>query len=362
VFKANPYYFKVDSLGQQLPYIDRHYERFLNSDLQLLAVLNGEVDFKLQGVGLPDYPTVKEKEAAGKYAVRLPVGPIAATLTFNITHNDPRLRAVYGDLRFRQAMSHALNRDEMNEVLYFGLGTPAQALPIGVPFTTAEDAAYMIAYDVEKANALLDEMGMKKGADGVRLHPDGKPFTVLWEYSSQFASAEFVKLVSDYMKAVGLNVNIKELTSAATRENAKAETSDINMEWDGPSEPTLIADVGLYTPYYSEISPLFGVKWKQWSISNGASGEEPPAWAKRMFEIAREWKSVVPGSDRYMALGKELVRLNLENMTIIGTMGPLPRPAIVANRLHNVKEEIGNSDFNFGFAYALRPDQWYIQQ
>jgi peptide/nickel transport system substrate-binding protein len=95
----------------------------------------------------------------------------------------------------------------------------------------------MIDYDPDKANALLDEMGMKRGADGNRTFPDGSPLTILWEFSSQFASPEFVKLTTDYLNAVGLSVNAKELTSEATRENAKAERSDINMEWDVPYEP-----------------------------------------------------------------------------------------------------------------------------
>ena len=137
---------------------------------------------------------------------------------------------------------------------------------------------------------------MKRGADGMRTFPDGSPFTILWEYSSQFATSEFVKLMTDYLKAVGLSVNAKELTSEATRDNAKAAKSDINMEWDVPYEPTLVADIRLYIPYYSDISPLFGIKWRQWYDTNGASGEEPPDWVKQMFDIAREWKTVVPGS------------------------------------------------------------------
>ncbi len=362
MFKANPYYFKVDSSGQQLPYIDHHFERFLNADLQTLAILNGEVDYKAQGPSLPEYPTLKEGEAKGKYDVRLAPGSFGPTLTFNITHNNPKLRAIYADLRFRQAISHAINRDEINEVLYFGLGKPSQAMPAQLSFTTDADRNYMIEYDVDKANALLDEMGMKRGADGMRTYPDGSPFTILWEYSTQMALPEFVKLVSDYFKAVGLAVNSKELTSAATRENAKAETSDINMEWDIPFEPTLVADINLYTPYYSEISPLFGVKWRQWSETNGAEGEEPPAWAKRMYEIAKEWKTVVPGSERYTELGKELVKLNLENMTIIGTIGEVPKPIIVAKRLGNVMPELNTLHFNFGYSYAYRGDQWFIKQ
>ena len=71
---------------------------------------------------------------------------------------------------------------------------------------------------------------------------------------------------------------------------------------------------------------------------------------------------MVPGSDRYMELGRELVKLNLENMTIVGTIGELPKPIIVSNRLHNVKPELGTAHFNFGYSYAFRADQWYIKE
>ena len=359
VLKANPYYFKVDSSGQQLPYVDRVHERFLNADLQALAILNGEIDFKAQGNELPNYPTFKENEEKGDYKVVLAAGSIGASLAFNITHVDPKLREVYGDVRFRQAVSHAINRDEMNEVLYFGLGTPSQSMPADLSFERPEDHTYMIDYSPDKANALLDEMGMTKGADGFRTFSDGTPFTILWEYSSQFANAEFVKLMTDYLKAVGLNVNAKELTSEATRENAKAGKSDINMEWDVPYEPTLIANVDLYIPYYSDISPLFGIKWRQWSNSNGAEGEEPPDWAKQLFDLAREWKTLLPGTDRYVEVGRELIRINQENMTLIGTIGELPKPVVVGNDLRNLPPEFNTVHFNFGYLYPYRPDQWY---
>ena len=361
VFRANPYYFKADSSGQQLPYFEAVNERFLNADLQTLAVLNGEIDFKAQGPELSDFPTYKENEEKGGYHVLMPQGSIGSSLAFNITHADPKLRAIYGDLRFRQAVSHAINRDEMNEVLYFGLGTPSQALPAKLSFSTPENVGYMIEYDPDKANALLDEVGMKRGGDGKRTAPDGSAFTILWEYSSQFASPEFVKLMTDYLDAVGLAVNAKELTSEATRENAKAERSDINMEWDVPYEPTLIANVELYVPYYSDISPLFGVKWKQWHDSKGAEGDEPPDWAKELFTLADEWKTLAPGTDRWVEVGRKLVEVNQENMTIIGTIGALPKPVIVGNGLKNVFPTLadGTVHFNFGYMYPYRPDQWY---
>jgi peptide/nickel transport system substrate-binding protein len=362
LFKANPYYFKVDSSGQQLPYIDHVHERFLNADLQLLAILNSEIDFKAQGTTLQNYPTMQESSEKGGYQILMPSGASGPILGFNITHKDPKLRAVYSDLRFRQAISHAINRDEINKVSYFELGTPTQALPPGLSFSKPEDSKYMIEFDLDKANALLDEMGMKKGADGFRTFPDGSPFTILWEYSSQFATPDFVKLMSDYFKSVGLNVNAKEQTSEATRENAKSAISDINIEWDIPYEPTLIADVNLYTPYYSEISPLFGIGWRQWANSKGAEGEEPPAWAKELYELADEWKTVLPGTERYAQIGRRLIDINLENLTIIGTVGSIPKPIIVKNKVRNVMHTMPTVHFNFGYIYPYRAEQWFLEK
>jgi hypothetical protein len=78
-----------------------------------------------------------------------------------------------------------------------------------------------------------------------------------------------------------------------------------------------------------------------------------------MFELAKEWKTVLPGSPRYTEIGKELVKLNLENMTIIGTIGMLPKPVIYSNDLHNVKTDMSTVHFNFGYLYPYRGDQWF---
>ena len=359
VFIANPYYFKVDTLGQQLPYIDREYERFLNRDVSVLSILNGEVDYKAQGLDLSMFPVLKEGEAKGGYTVEMPPGGIGPSLAFNITHRDPKVRAIYADLRFRQAMSLAINRPEINEVLYFGLGTPMQAVPQATSCVTQAEKDFMIGYDPTKANALLDQMGMKVGPDGWRMAPDGGPFTVLWQYSTQFAEPNFVKLMLEYFKGVHINVNAKEVPSEATRQAARDSSADITMEWDVPFEPTLISEIHLYVPIYSG-DPLFGASWVQWEDSNGKAGDEPPDWAKRMFEIAHEWRALVPGSDRYKLLCGELVKLNQENMTIVGTVSDLPNPTVVSNRLGNIPK-FNYVHFNFGIDYPYRADQWFFK-
>lgn len=361
IFVANPYYFKTDSAGNQLPYIDRHHERFLNKELQLLAILNGEVDQKAQGVDLENFPVLKENEPKSSYRLSMPPGQAGDPLAFNMTHKDPVLRQIFADLRFRQAMSLALNRAEMNDTLWFGLGRPQQSLPLGVPFVTDADRSHMIQHDPKRANQLLDEMGLKRGAGGMRLRPDGKPLTILWEYTSQFASPGYVQLVQGYWRAVGVEVNLKEITTALTRQKALAGDADINMEWDIPFEPNMISQVELYTPPYREASPLYGAAWREWHVSKGARGEEPPAWVKRLYQLEEEWKTVVPRSPRYMEIGREMVKLNLDNMSIIGTVADLPGPTVVSKRLANVRDWTVQH-YNFARTYPFRADQWYYKE
>ena len=361
VFVANPYYFKVDTAGNQLPYIDYHDERFLEKQLWPLEIMNGNVDQKAQNMPLSIYPVLKENEKKGDYALQLPLGMVGPTFIFNITHKDPVLRKIYGDVRFRYAMSLAINRDEVNETLFLGLGTPEQALPQNVPYVTEEDKKFMTEYDPERANELLDEMGLKRGADGIRMRPDGKPLTILWEYTLQYVwSPEFPALIAEYWQDVGVNVLLKEVNTQLCRDKQKSNTLDITSEWMAPYEPSIISSPQLFVPPYASFWPIMGLPWMDWKTSEGKSGEEPPSWVKRLWEIADEFKTVVPGSERYMELGKEMIAINLENLVVIGTLGEIPLITVVSNRLGNVPEWKVNTTY-YGYAYPYRADQWYIK-
>ena len=361
IYVANPYYFKVDSSGQQLPYVEKMNERFLAKELWPIEIMNGNLDFKAQNMPVPDYPVFKENEAKGNYKVTLPPSALGPVLIFNQTHKDPVLRKIYADVRFRQAMSLAINRDEINELIFLGLSEPRQAVPVA-GFTKPEDENYMIDYDPKRANALLDEMGLKRGSDGIRLRPDGKPLTVLWEFSTQFVFAsEFPTIIAGWWNDVGINALVKEVTSQVLREKGAANDIDIAMEWDETFEPVLISNISAMVVPFSDFTPLMGVPWRDWLNSGGTSGEEPPKWAKRLNEIAEVWPTLVPGSDKYTKLARELVKIHLDNLIIIGTVGRIPKPNVVSNRLGNVPQyEIAN--YGYGYAFALRADQWYIKK
>ncbi len=361
VLVANPYYFKVDTAGNQLPYIDYHDERFLEKQLWPLEIMNGNVDQKSKNIDLNIFPVLKENEKKGGYTLQLPSGTVGPTFIFNQTDKDPVLRKIYGDVRFRYAMSLAINRDEVNEIICLGLGTPGQALPMDVPYVTEEDKKFMTEYDPARANKLLDEMGLKKGPDGIRMRSDGKPLTILWEYALQYVwSPEVPALISEYWQAVGVRVILKEVTSQLTREKQKANTLDISNGWQVPTESTMVSAPQSFVPPYLLSWPLMGVPWLDWKSSDGKSGQEPPSWVKRLWEIADEFVTVLPGSERYMELGKEMIALNLQNLAIIGTMGKVPAINVVNDRMGNVPEWKVNNGF-YGWAYPYRADQWYIK-
>jgi peptide/nickel transport system substrate-binding protein len=278
-----------------------------------------------------------------------------------MTDKDPVLRKIYGDVRFRYAMSLAINRDEVNETLFLGLGTPEQALPQNVPYVTEEDKKFMTEYDPARANKLLDEMGLEKGADGIRMRSDGKPLTILWEYTLQYVwSPEFPALIAEYWQNVGVNVLLKEINTQLTREKQKANTLDITSEWMAPYEPSMISSPQLFVVPYASFWPIMGTPWMDWKTSDGKSGEEPPSWVKDLWEIADEFKTTVPGSERYMELGKEMIAINFQNLVVIGTLGEIPLITVVNNRMGNVPEWKVNTTY-YGYAYPYRADQWYIK-
>lgn len=361
---ANPYYFKVDTAGQQLPYIDVHYENFIKEkELINLKIINGEVDMKAQSLDMASYPVYKENEANGNYTVQLPPGFGGMIYAFNVTHPDPVLRAIFQDVRFKQAMSLAINREEINELLYFGLAKPSQAIPS--PKTSfVEDwmSAYMAEYDPEQANSLLDEMGLTKDSNGFRVRPDGKPLAILLEYAQQAENVKNNELVKEYWEAVGVKVELKELTTEALRAHSATNEMDIGVwSYTFYHEPSMIGNPRRLQPPWGDGSMMMaGFPWYQWYSSNGAEGEEPPEEIKNIFSLVEQWKVTIPGSEQYITLGKELMKANLDGLYLIGTVIDIPGPTVISNRLGNVPLfTVQSSDFSR--TVPFRVDQWYFK-
>ena len=329
---ANPYFFMVDTEGNQLPYINEIKEVYIPDDeVRNLKITNGEVDYKGQAVFVENFPLYKENEANGNYTVQLASG-VGENIfyAFNFNHKDKGLAAIFSDLRFRQAMSLAINREEIIEIVYLGQAEPMQVTPIDpstVTFVTEEQLNYFIEYDPERANALLDEMGLKDvNGDGFRERPDGSNLTVRLQYSNQGAPVKMQELVKSYWDAVGIRVDIKEVTSDEYRQ--RGETNDLDiMVWknDNTSGAVVVQRPFMLLPSFGDYwNPGPAHLWREWKQTNGASGIEPPDDVKRLYKLVEEFQQYPLGTEESNRLGKEIVDIHVKNLLVLAIALSMP--------------------------------------
>ena len=367
LFVPNPYYYKVDTAGQQLPYIDEVEEVYANeNELIELKVINGEIQYKAQSLQIGSLPLFQQNQDKGNYDIQMAEGASnGRTYVFNATHKDPVLAEIFSDPRWNRAMSLALNRDEINQALCFGLCEPTQGVPVHrtVSFAKPEWFTKDIEYDPDTANALLDEMGLTKGADGFRTRPDGKPLIIHLIYAIQWGDPALHELAKEYWEAVGVKVELKEISTEAYRAMAANNDHDIQVTNSGTEveAPLYSNPFRLFPPFGdAALEPLFGAPWAEWHATDGAQGTEPPDDIKPLWDLTDQWKSSLPGSDDYVNLGQQLVQVQLDREMIIGTITSPPAITIVSRSLGNVPKLKVNA-FEYYRTYPYRTDQWYFK-
>jgi len=363
IYERNPYYWKVDTEGNQLPYIDSQI-RVLLSDLEVvkLNIQAGDLDYA-DKLLISDLPVLRAGEAEGNYTALLFPTDQGATrkYQFNITVGDPVLREIFNDIRFRQAMSLAINREEINETLFFGLGIPRQwGVSTNSPFYEDWMSDYYAAYDPEQANALLDEMGLTMGSDGIRLRPDGQPLRiVLWDAIDNIRMDE---LVVEYWGDVGVATEINPSTREAQVAALLANEVHVSV-WFAD----VVAAIDMHTrpiwfrpPYGLDTTPLGGgFAWRTWWLTNGAEGEEPPPYYLEQMQLADDFLLTSVGSEEYFELGQQLVNRTVEQMLHIGTVGEVPYIYVRSNRIQNFPSE---STIYIDHLRGAHSDQWYVTE
>ena len=366
-FVANPYYFVVDTAGNQLPYINEQDELYVpDPEVRNLKITNGEVDYKVQAISIIDYPLYKDHEADGNYTVDLGFG-VGATefYGFNLTHPDEGLRAIFNDIRFRQAMSLAINRPEIVDLIYLGQAEPMQATPADpntVTFVTDEQKYAFIEYDPETANALLDEMGLiDVDGDGFRERPDGTSLSIELQYSTQGGPAALQELVKSYWDAVGVRTTLKEVTSDEYRERATSNQADVvTWKYDATAGSVITLDTSMLLPPFGyAFNPGVAYGWEEWHNTNGASGIEPPDDVKKLYDLVAEFLQYPLGSPESDAIGTQIVDIHVNNLWKIGIAGNIKVPIIHHNTLGNFGPYTVVS-YDYYRAYPMIPAQWYF--
>jgi peptide/nickel transport system substrate-binding protein len=360
-FTRNPYYWAVDTAGNQLPYIDSQVAVLVqDAEVRTLKFISRELDNAGENpLPVKDYPLYVENEEAGDYKVYLfdnsrgnDVG-----VSFNQTHNDPVLKAIFQDVRFRQAMSLAIDRNQINEILYFGRAQVRQAtIPESVSFYEDWMGEYYIEYDPDQANALLDEMGLTLNGD-VRTRSDGAPLEIVLECWEEFCPHS--ELIAEMWTAVGVKTTMSQIERTLWLERNQANDADAYAHpYDSIAEPNLrAAKCSRFRPMGSDsYAPL----WRTWYNSAGAEGEEPSEANQQINALCDQYAATEPGSEAYMTAGGEMAKLYTEQLYSLG-VSVAPRVIIISNRLGNAPTE-GMFAGDYMFWVPYRGDQWYIKQ
>ncbi|MEJ7838752.1 MAG: ABC transporter substrate-binding protein [Thermomicrobiales bacterium] len=339
VAERNPFYWKVDTAGNQLPYIDSLVFDVLDKASIVLRAANGEIDMQYKFLGFGDVPVLQggaeEKDfTVAQWQSDAPwIG-----MYMNQTHLDPTMRTLMQNIDFRAGLSHAINRDEMNQLLYLGLGGTQHPCAVpGDPYYVEGYGYKFTEFNLDTANQLLDTAGVPKGSDGFRTRPDGSELslTILtFAYETGVSASDGYELVKGYWEAVGVRTVVEIVDSPLWQERVRASEHDIagyttaGLLWD--IDPLWYVPTSIQTYW----APLFGINY----ATNGESGEAAPEPISELQGLYQLMSVTIDEAER-IALGQQILSIHDQNVWMIGTVTTPFQPTVISNRLGNVLSE-----------------------
>ncbi|WP_242036606.1 ABC transporter substrate-binding protein [Leptolyngbya sp. FACHB-321] len=241
VFRRNPYYWRKDEQGTQLPYIDRIVWQIVeNLDTQLLRFRSGEMDAigDVRPLRAEYVSLLKREEQRGRFTIQ-DGGPWSGTLylTFNLNKAknkdgkpfvDPIKSRWFNTLAFRQAVAYAIDRQRINNNIFRGLGV-IQNSPISVqsPYFL-QDGLKVYDYNLDKARTLLTQAGFTYNAQGQLFDVDGNrvQFNLITNANNLTRVAIGAQVQQDLGK-IGIQVNYQPINF-----NVLIERTSSSRNWD----------------------------------------------------------------------------------------------------------------------------------
>ena len=360
ITRRNPYYWKVDPEGNQLPYIDEVVYTFVqDKELVNLQALAGQVDFQSRHMAGDNMSTFLENQDRENYRVVLNAPGVPGDcvgLTFNMTVEDEGLRAVFEDKNFRLGVSHAMDRQEMIEILANGMGEPYQAAtPALFPFYEPGWETMYTEHSPEKAAAYFDEAGLEwDSAEEFRLRPDGQPLEIVFEVEDQNAS--LAELIVFYLNEVGVNAVSKVDDRGlwdVRKNNNQVQMSTSGWPGNVFTAPSSIIPLSNYNLTFGD----YGL----WNESGGLEGIRPTGDIAKLYPL---WQSVNTARTDEEKFGylEEIFDIYQDNLWIIGLYsGTQPSYFVVSDNLRNVQEGALNANY-LRSPNNLKPWQLYYEE
>ncbi len=365
VFTRNPYYHRVDSAGNQLPYIDRVIVNIADGNLIPAKTGAGESDLQARHIAFSDYTFMKHSERQHQQ-IRVLLWDTTRgahiALYPNLNAADAVWRAVIRDARFRRALSLAIDRHEINQVIYFGLAKEGNdTIHSDSPLFEQRYKQQWATYDVALANRLLDELGLtQRDERGIRLLSDGRPMDIVVETAGEDAEqTDVLELIADTWKKVGIKLYTKPLQREVLRQRIYSGQTLVSV-WSGLENGLVSADMSPRELAPTRQHQLQWPKWGQYTETGGKSGEAPDMGAaKELAQLNQQWV-IAPDNAARQQIWRRMLALRAEQAFTIGIVSRVPQPVVIHSALRNVPDK-GIYGWEPGAYFGVyRPDTFWF--
>jgi peptide/nickel transport system substrate-binding protein len=362
VAERNPYYWKVDTAGNQLPYIDQINYTLVedNAAVNLMAIA-GDLDMQHRRIDLAQLPVYQEEAAKNDYGLLLwnTAQASGVSLLPNQSYADEKYRDLFQQLEFRQALSLAIDRDLINNVAYLGQGVPRTETVVRSSALFQEEIEqYYAEYDPDRAQELLEEAGLVKEGESWYFE-DGTRVELIVEATDAVsgASSSALEIIVGNWNDVGLTTVLETMSRDIYWPRATSNEVMI-ATWETDRGLVPMVDPIYQFPFdeRSWMGPEFGI----WYKSGGELGAPPPEHLKEVMDLYDAYKASVD-PDEQLEIAKEIVRLSTTGLFTIGTVGELPGLVVIGNNFHNVMEQ-HTSDWLVFTPGTMDPPQFWIEQ
>jgi peptide/nickel transport system substrate-binding protein len=342
VFKRNPYFHRVDPEGRQLPYIDEVVVYIAGSSIIPAKVGAGASDLQARYIRFDNYTFLKATEERQKQRVRLWKTARGARIALypNLNVNDDAYRTLFRDVRFRRALSLAIHRHEINEVVFFGLAIEGNntVLP-SCPLFRKEYQLAWAEFDPDRANGLLDEIGLGERDDrGIRLFPDGRALEIIVESAGESTEeTDVLELIADSWADIGVKLHTKPSQREVFRNRIFAGDTQMSI-WTGLENALPNPDMSPVELAPMKQDYLQWPKWGQYVQTKGLSGEaiDMPE-AQELSELYHAWERATERIEREK-IWHRMLQIHADQIFTIGVVAGVPQPVVINELLRNLPE------------------------
>ena len=340
IFKRNPFFHRVDPEGKQLPYADSFIFTIANNKLIPAKTGTGEVDLQARYLRFDDYTFLKKGEERSPYSTRLWKTAKGAHLALfpNLNVNNPILRKLIRDVRFRRALSLGVHRHEINQVIYYGLaiGGNNSVLPES-PLYRPTYRNKWANFDLQKANQLLDEIGLvQRDSSGIRLMPDGSPLHLIIETAGESTEqTDVLELVRDSWLKIGIKIFSKPSQRNVFRNRIFSGETAMSI-WSGVENGLITANSSPAEFVPTSQQSLQWPKWGQYHETNGKAGEKPTGeHVIHLLELYQRWKNTAAQKEK-SKIWQKILEIHSDQIYSIGLVAAVLQPVVVSSQLKNV--------------------------